>query len=84
MPAAPSISGIFSPQDGFWGETERVDLADAVGRISAQTVCMYPPGTAAVATGCKITLAAVEYILTLLDMGAYVSGISDGKIEVIL
>lgn len=84
LPAAPSISGIFSPQDGFWGETERVDLADAVGRISAQTVCMYPPGTAAVATGCKITLAAVEYILTLLDMGAYVSGISDGKIEVIL
>lgn len=84
MPEPPDTCGVFYPHRVLGAKTERVFLEDAVGRISAQTVCVYPPGTAVAAMGCEITAEVVEYILRLSGMGANVSGISDGKIEVII
>lgn len=80
----PDISGVISPCEGWYGRTECVGLDDAIGRISAQTVSVYPPGTAVIVTGGVVTKEAVSYIRTVLCHGAEVTGLSDEKIEVIL
>ena len=84
LPQPPDVSGIISPRDGWFGKTEYVGLDDAAGRISAQTISVYPPGTAVTVMGEKITDAAVGYIKAVLGCGADVTGVSDGKVEVIL
>lgn len=84
FPQPPDVSGVISPRDGWFGKTEYVGLDNAVGRISAQTVSVYPPGTAVIVTGAKVTEDAVLYIKTVLACGAEVTGVSDGKVEVVL
>ncbi|MBQ3124468.1 MAG: aminotransferase class I/II-fold pyridoxal phosphate-dependent enzyme [Clostridia bacterium] len=84
LPEPPCISGVISPQDGWFKATQSVEPDCAVGRISAQTISVYPPGTAVVVTGERISEDAIRYIKAVIECGAEVTGISDGKIEVIL
>ncbi len=84
FPKLPDISGVISPQCGWFRKTEQIDIEDAVGRISAQTVSVYPPGTAVIVTGDTVKESAVIYIKTVLMYGAEVTGVSDGKIEVVV
>lgn len=84
FPKPPDISGVISPKEGWFKKTEQVDIDNAIGRISAQTVSVYPPGTAVIVTGDTVKESAVLYIKTVLMYGAEVTGISDGKIEVVV
>ena len=51
-----------SPREGFFGDTELVSAAEAVGRVSADTLAAYPPGIPNVMPGEEITAAAVEFL----------------------
>ena len=73
-----------SPQNGMYKQTEAVELSQAIGRIAADTVCMYPPGSAVICMGERITADAAEYIKTVLDYGAEVVGIEGDKISVVI
>lgn len=84
LPEPPEISGVISPSKGWFAKSRIVDLSNAVGETAARTVCVYPPGTAVIATGGMITETAVSYIETVLMHGAEVSGIENGKIEVVV
>lgn len=84
LPEPPEISGVISPSKGWFGKSRIVDLSKAVGETAARTVCVYPPGTAVIATGGKVTEKAVFYIKAVLMYGAEVTGIENGKIEVIV
>ncbi len=85
FPQMPKATGdVISPQDGWGMETELVDIENSVGRVSAQTLSVYPPGTAVTVTGEKISDDAVEYISAVTEHGGEVIGLNDGKIEVIL
>ncbi len=85
FPQMPEVSGgVISPQDACGKPTELVDIKMSVGRISAQTISVYPPGAAAVVTGEKISADAVEYINCVTAHGGEVIGINDGKLDVVL
>lgn len=84
-PKIPEVSGeVISPQDGWGIKTELVDVKKAIGRVSAQTLSVYPPGTAVTVMGEKVSNNAVEYISAVTEYGGEVIGLNDGKIEVIL
>lgn len=74
---------IVSPGDVLGKETEWVELSKSVGRISAGTVCMYPPATAVIAEGQRISKAAAEYIKEVTAVGADAMGVIEDRIEVV-
>lgn len=85
FPEMPEVSGeVISPQDAWGKRTESVDIKKSVGRISAQTLSVYPPGTAVTVMGETISDNAVEYICAVKEYGGEVIGLCDGKIEVVL
>lgn len=66
-----------SPRDAFLGSAERVDVADAVGRVSCESIAGYPPGIPLLLPGETITEATVSYLHELHGSGARLHGASD-------
>jgi lysine decarboxylase len=66
-----------SPRDAFLGEAEAVAVADAVGRISCESIAGYPPGIPALLPGERITAETVDYLRSLVEAGARLHGASD-------
>lgn len=66
---------VLSPREAFLGGTEIVSAADAVGRISADTLAAYPPGIPNVLPGEQITQATVEFIRAVAaSSGGFIRG----------
>ncbi|MBO9533969.1 MAG: aminotransferase class V-fold PLP-dependent enzyme [Solirubrobacteraceae bacterium] len=74
---APQSETVIPPRDAFLGEAEAIPLADAVGRISAESIAGYPPGIPALLPGERITPAVVEHFRALLEAGARLHGAHD-------
>jgi arginine decarboxylase len=56
-----------APRAAFFGETETVAFADALGRVSAELVALYPPGVPVLAPGEMVT---DEALTALSEAGA--------------
>lgn len=70
-----------TPRDGFFGETELVPAAAAVGRISSDTLAAYPPGIPNVMPGEEITSEAVEFLQAVAaSPTGYVRGAVDQQV----
>lgn len=76
---------VVTPREAFFAKRRRLDLADAVGEVSAEQFCPYPPGIPLVAPGERVTREAVEAIGVAARIGrvAYSSDPSLTTIEVI-
>jgi lysine decarboxylase len=61
---SPTIAVRRSMIDG-----ESVPTADAIGRVAAERIEAYPPGTAVVFEGFRVTAAAVDWLRTVRDYG---------------
>ncbi len=70
-----------SPRDAFFAESESVAIAQAIGRISAELICPYPPGIPALIPGEKITADAIRTLRHILSAGGIVSGCADASLE---
>lgn len=68
---------VFSMYAAMNGDTETVTAEDAVGRVSAEFVYLYPPGTPVIVPGERITHAAWEYIESSRRKGLCVQGTMD-------
>jgi arginine decarboxylase len=55
----------------------RVSIAAAVGKISAESICPYPPGIPIVMPGEIVTAEALDYLRQVLDLGGEIAGCSD-------
>lgn len=51
-----------SPRDAFYAEKEIINLKDAAGRISGESVMAYPPGIPVVTPGELISDEVIEYL----------------------
>jgi arginine decarboxylase len=51
---------VISPREAFYSEHESVEIDEAVGRISADTVMIYPPGIPLVIPGELISHEVVQ------------------------
>ncbi|QDZ17831.1 pyridoxal phosphate-dependent transferase [Chloropicon primus] len=75
---------VLSPREAFFSNQRRVDIGNAVGQISAETVCPYPPGIPILCPGERITRDALEFLQTFKSSGGYVTGCSDATLSSIL
>jgi lysine decarboxylase len=65
------------PREAFLGAAEVVDVDEAVGRVSCESIAGYPPGIPALLPGEEITAETVRYLRELVADGARLHGASD-------
>ena len=74
---------VVPPRDAFLGEAEVVPVADAVGRISCESIASYPPGVPQLLPGERITAEIVALLTELAATGARLHGASDPRFRTI-
>jgi arginine decarboxylase len=53
---------VMTPREAMFATRRRVDLIDAVGEVSAEQFCPYPPGVPLIAPGERVTAELIEAI----------------------
>jgi lysine decarboxylase len=76
---------VVTPREAFFATRRRLRLVDAVGEVSAEQFCPYPPGVPLLAPGERVTQETVEAIVAAGRIGrvAYSSDPTLETIEVI-
>jgi arginine decarboxylase len=70
-----------SPREAFFAPTETVSQEKALNRVSAELICPYPPGIPVLIPGERISLEALDYLQTVLDLGGTVTGCTDTTLQ---
>ncbi|WP_394219811.1 aminotransferase class I/II-fold pyridoxal phosphate-dependent enzyme [Halobacillus trueperi] len=81
VPDIPVLA--LSPREAFYSSTETILLKEAVGRISAEFVMVYPPGIPIFIPGEIITQENIDYIHENVEAGLPVQGPEDDTLETI-
>jgi arginine decarboxylase len=76
-PAALINDMVVAPREAFLGRSEIVPLAQAVGRVSCESIAGYPPGIPALLPGERITADTASYLQELVASGARLHGAAD-------
>jgi arginine decarboxylase len=85
----PTISSValpplhLSPRQAYFASTQTCLLAEAVGKISAEMICPYPPGIPILMPGELITQTALEYLQDVQRLGGKLSGCRDASLQTI-
>jgi arginine decarboxylase len=67
-----------TPREAYLGAQEVVPgVAQAVGRIAAESLATYPPGIPNVLPGERLTAETLAYVQHTLELGGSVRGASD-------
>jgi arginine/lysine/ornithine decarboxylase len=78
VPPPPWARGLaLSPREAFLSRLDCVTVADAVGRISAESIASYPPGIPALLSGERVSSESVDYLVALAGSGVRLHGASD-------
>ncbi len=73
-----------SPRDVYFAKSDRLPLEQAIGKISAESLCPYPPGIPLICIGEEITREVVEMLQAIVRSGGVINGASDDSLETIL
>ena len=73
-----------SPQQAFYTEMEEISLAEALGRISGETITYYPPGIPCLGVGETITEEVLAYMKQKQCDGYVPNGARDRQLQTIL
>jgi lysine decarboxylase len=68
---------VVTPREAFFSSYEVVSSADAVGRVSAEMICPYPPGVPVLSPGERITQAALDALFAARDSGVRIAFVAD-------
>lgn len=68
---------VMAPRDAFFAGHERVSLEDAVGRICADSIVVYPPGIANILPGERFTPQLCAYLTEMQARGRCLKGTWD-------
>ena len=79
----PLPKKLLDPYEASRRACECIDIEDAVGRISAQSIYAYPPGSILVAPGEKIDEVTAAFMKQCEDSGISLRGVDDGRVAVI-
>jgi arginine decarboxylase len=60
-----------------------VPIDSAIGKISAESICPYPPGIPVLIAGEIITIEALDYLRQILDLGGELVGCDDPTLQTI-
>ncbi len=72
---------VVSPRDAFFSKQEVVKAEDAVGRVSAEMICPYPPGVPVLSPGERITQEALDALFEARDSGVRIAFAADRTLE---
>ncbi|MDG3493171.1 MULTISPECIES: aminotransferase class I/II-fold pyridoxal phosphate-dependent enzyme [Pseudanabaena] len=72
-----------TPRVAYFAQSERLDLPQAIGRISAESLCPYPPGIPLICIGEEITAETVNLLQAIARSGGIVNGASDASLATI-
>jgi arginine decarboxylase len=78
-PVACFGESAMSPRDAFFAAHDVLALRDAVGRVSADSIAVYPPGIANVLPGERFTEPLVAYLLEMALRGCPLRGTWDER-----
>ncbi len=82
-PASILTTMAMTPRQADRSPHLRISIDEAVGKISAESICPYPPGIPIVMPGEIITAAALDYLQQVLDLGGELAGCSDLELSTI-
>jgi lysine decarboxylase len=68
---------VITPREAFFAPYEIVDAKDAVGRVSVELICPYPPGVPVLSPGERITQGAMNALIDARDSGTRIAFVSD-------
>ncbi|MGB6128706.1 MAG: aminotransferase class I/II-fold pyridoxal phosphate-dependent enzyme [Psychrilyobacter sp.] len=68
---------VVSPRDAFYSETESIPLEKAIGRVSGESIMVYPPGIPLLIQGEKISKDLIDHIFFLKEQKAVITGMDD-------
>ena len=72
---------VVTPREAFFSGYEIVAAEDAVGRVSAEMICPYPPGVPVLSPGERITQAALAALFEARDMGVMIKFVADPTLK---
>ena len=72
---APEV--VVTPREAFFSKYEVVPAAAAVGRVSAEIICPYPPGVPVLSPGERITEQALQALFDARDSGVRIAFVAD-------
>jgi arginine/lysine/ornithine decarboxylase len=82
--SAPPIPVLqMSPREAFYSDTEVIPLNEASGRVSAESIMVYPPGIPIFIPGEIISEESLRYIEANVAAGLPVQGLEDESLETI-
>ena len=72
---------VLSPRDAFFANSKLVNVKDAIGLISADLICPYPPGIPIIMPGEQITVNAIVYLQQIVAAGGILTGCNDDDFQ---
>jgi lysine decarboxylase len=72
---------VTTPREAFFAPSESVSASNAVGRVSAELICPYPPGVPVLSPGERITQAAMNALMEARDSGIRIAFVQDPTLE---
>jgi arginine decarboxylase len=72
---------VVTPREAFFSSYEVVDSAVAVGRVSAEMICPYPPGVPVLSPGERITKDALDALFEARDSGTRIAFVADRTLK---
>ena len=73
---------VLSPRDAFFAKSKLVNVNDAIGLISADLICPYPPGIPIIMPGEQITENAIVYLQQIVAAGGMLTGCADSNLQI--
>lgn len=83
LPPFPRATPRMSPRAAMLARSRRIPLREAVGAVSADVVCPYPPGIPVLCPGEEIDAAVVEYLEAIHSFAFEVRGTVDPRLNFI-
>jgi lysine decarboxylase len=72
---------VTTPREAFFAPSESVSASNAVGRVSAELICPYPPGVPVLSPGERITQAAMNALMEARESGIRIAFVQDPTLE---
>lgn len=81
LPARVLSLPVLSPREAYWHKTETVPLTEAADRISAESICPYPPGIPILLPGERIKVQNLNDLLQIKQAGGVITGCSHPSLK---
>ncbi len=75
------IQQAMSPRYAYFQPAETVPIQKAIGRVSAEWICPYPPGIPIIALGEVITAPVLQYLAQIQAAGGVLRGAADNSLQ---